>query len=886
MKYYAVIGDPILHSKSPIIYNYWFEKYGMEACYTRIAADNINDALYLFDELKLSGINVTAPYKEDAFKKCDDINQDALSIGAVNTILDSYHKKIGFNTDYYGVINTLKKHNIALKGQNVLIIGAGNAAKSALFALSDKKCKVTLANRNLERAKNTAKNFKSECLPLHNVKEAISKADLLINTLSSDYIKLDKKWFNNPNLVIFDAIYHQSKFKNIAEEKKLKYIPGTEWLLNQAIPSYKMFTGERSATTAKLKNLLEKNGQYERIYLIGFSASGKTTIGRELAALLNYQFIDTDEEVIKLEKCSINDIFEKHGEDYFREAETTVLKKTLTKQNAVISCGGGSVISETNRKYIKKNSIVIWLYSGFDVVRKRLYHDSQRPLISKSNRFRIQKLFDKRFPLYFKLSDLVINSEPVIFKVVNRLYDEIRYLMPKAENSIFEVQVPDSKSEIQREVAAALLNDNSSLLIFYSICDDTLTAIRLAYQIGKISISTNLSEYIRNCDLKLFSSANRQFLEDIINGEIIISEYQTGIINKYSVRVRSAGREFPKVINCGESGLSLNLFTCLAAVNNKEITIKAEGTLRDRKQITLIQALEAAGKKVESNNNKPPLKISGEINNFQLSFDTLESSQAISGLLMMYSSLKSGGEIKFRELKSKNYALMTIETLKKKGAKISYSDNEIKIKGSENINDTRVNTEGCWSSASFWIILAAVKDTDIKVGDLSSAGLQPDKAILDVIQLSGGQYIHKNGYYQIVHKSLKSFEYDCTNCPDLIPNLIIFAACMNGTSKIHGAGRLLNKESNRTQAILNEFKKLHIDVKLENDTFFVNKSKIKANLINYHNDHRIEMAAYLAYCIIDTYPVNYDKVTKSVGKSYVSFYDDLRDYRNIRNPRK
>jgi shikimate dehydrogenase len=426
MKYFGVVGYPVLHSKSPDFFNPLFEEYGIDAHYTRIAAESINDAMYLFDAIGFDGVNVTTPFKNDAIDSCDNLNEIAKSIGAVNMISNWDGMKVGFNTDYLGVLNTLKRNKFNLKGAKVLLLGGGNAAKAALYAISGSGCELYMVNRNTEKARNLASKFKCNFETIQNLPNIIGNFDLIISTLPNETISIKKEWLNDSQAIIFDANYNRSKLADLAKASKLKYISGLEWLLNQAIPSFKAFVGESVEYNSKyIKRLSSvKDAEKSNIYMIGFMGSGKTSIGRALAEKLNRNFYDIDEMIVESEGCSVYDIFQNKGEEYFRNLETEFLEKLSKTEPCLVSCGGGIILSEVNRKLLQTNAITIWLYSELNTCLNRV-KPKTRPLLAVDNPFQIaKKIFAERKDLYFSCSDLLVNSEKPLQKVIDRLFEE------------------------------------------------------------------------------------------------------------------------------------------------------------------------------------------------------------------------------------------------------------------------------------------------------------------------------------------------------------------------------------------------------------------------------------------------------------------------------
>lgn len=147
------------------------------------------------------------------------------------------------------------------------------------------------------------------------------------------------------------------------------------------------------------------------IYLIGFRGSGKTTLGKILAKELKKNFIDIDKLIEKKESKSIAEIFKEKGEEYFRKVETLILKEVASKDNQIISTGGGIVISEENRKIIQENGITIYLTADIETTYKRIKSDNNRPqLTDKDPLEEIKFLIEKRKPLYEKLANYTIDT--------------------------------------------------------------------------------------------------------------------------------------------------------------------------------------------------------------------------------------------------------------------------------------------------------------------------------------------------------------------------------------------------------------------------------------------------------------------------------------------
>lgn len=137
------------------------------------------------------------------------------------------------------------------------------------------------------------------------------------------------------------------------------------------------------------------------IVLTGFMASGKTTIGKRIAEISDYTFIDTDEMIIEKEERTINEIFEKDGEEYFRKIESEIISKVSGMDNMIISTGGGTVLNKNNICVLRRNGVVFNLAPDFSVIESRMAEAvKNRPLLQNSNIENIKKRFNDRLPFY------------------------------------------------------------------------------------------------------------------------------------------------------------------------------------------------------------------------------------------------------------------------------------------------------------------------------------------------------------------------------------------------------------------------------------------------------------------------------------------------------
>ncbi len=167
----------------------------------------------------------------------------------------------------------------------------------------------------------------------------------------------------------------------------------------------------------------------ERIYLIGFMGSGKTSTGRLLAERLGFGFVDMDDLIVETAGMSIPEIFSRFGEDRFRDIETEVLKRVAGESNRVISCGGGVIIREENRRVLKNTGKVVYLRTSPEVAYERIKGDANRPLIQVPDPLaKIRELMERRRKWYEETAHLAVDTDgktpsEVAEEVLNALRD-------------------------------------------------------------------------------------------------------------------------------------------------------------------------------------------------------------------------------------------------------------------------------------------------------------------------------------------------------------------------------------------------------------------------------------------------------------------------------
>ena len=267
-KLLGIFGNPVEHSLSPVMHNAWFEKYKLNNLYLafNVLPKNLRVAVESIRTLNVLGVNVTVPHKVEVMKYLDNIDSAAKSIGSVNTIVNKNNKLYGFNTDWQGFITDLKFKKIDLKNKNVLVIGAGGAAKAILYALTKLKVKkIYLTTRTFEKAKLVAKKYQNiSVTDINKISENfLQDMDCLINCSTCGMKKGDKLPFAikdfNKNMIFYDIIYNkETPFKKFAAKNKIKYFSGEGMLIYQAAVSFYRWTNIFPDTKETFK-ILKRN---------------------------------------------------------------------------------------------------------------------------------------------------------------------------------------------------------------------------------------------------------------------------------------------------------------------------------------------------------------------------------------------------------------------------------------------------------------------------------------------------------------------------------------------------------------------------------------------------------------------------------------------------
>jgi len=424
------------------------------------------------------------------------------------------------------------------------------------------------------------------------------------------------------------------------------------------------------------------------------------------------------------------------------------------------------------------------------------------------------------------------------------------------------VRAPASKSALQRAIACAALAEGASTLGGITLCNDALAALQVAEGLG---------------------------------ARVQQPEPETLVIEG-SLRWREAGAEGATLaLSCGESGLCMRMYAPIAALGNRTVRLDAEGTLLKRPMHMVAEALAAFGATCASApGGFPPLTVRGPLNAGRASIDAQGSSQTITGLLIALPLCGGDSVLEVRNAVSVGYLDLTRQVCARFGVGIEVEDQaggraglggaqhlRFHIAGDQRYRAASFDVEGDWSGAAFLAVAAAIAGTPygVEIEGLEPESTQPDRAILDVLDAAGARIEWCGGLCRVAPGTLRPFEFDATNCPDLFPPLVALAAAIPGVSVIRGVHRLASKESDRAATLQDVYKALgvRIEVDRERDCLSVHGGAIGGGEMDAHGDHRIAMTAAIA--ALRSASLVQIRGAECVAKSWPEFFDVLESIR-------
>ena len=405
------------------------------------------------------------------------------------------------------------------------------------------------------------------------------------------------------------------------------------------------------------------------------------------------------------------------------------------------------------------------------------------------------------------------------------------------------IEIPASKSQTIRAFLIALAARGTSIIRHPLISSDTLSCIEA---------------------VKVFG-AEVEFNED-----------------KSVAYVRSKGLEAkePVLIDAGNSGTTTYLLMPMAATLSTPVTITGDEQMRKRPTAPLRDALIAMGAEAEDNDGKPPVRICGPLKGGHVQIEC-RTSQYLSGLLLAAPLAKGKTIIDCPVLYEKPYVSLTLGWLDRQGIRYSISEDYMhsEIEGGQEYRCFDEYINGDFSSASFFIVAAAVSGTEITVQGLDRNDPQGDKAILDILSAMGCS-VTWNGNAVTVKgpEKLRGGEFDLNAIPDTLPALTIAAAAAEGDTHLTNVPQARIKETDRIRCMHENLSLMGIDAEEEEDGLLIHgKGRIKGNKCKGYGDHRIIMSLAIASCAADA-PIIIDD-EKAASVTFPTFFSILESIR-------
>lgn len=261
-KLVCLLGRPARHSLSPAMHNTGYATLGLNYVYLALEPQDLKSAVEGLRELDAAGFNVTMPFKGEVIACLDRVDPVAKKTGAVNTVVNSNGRLIGYNTDGIGALNALERVE-KVRGKRVLLLGAGGAGSAIAFFLVRAKARLTVSDRNMQKAKALARKCRAKSLAMDAIKNP-DDFDIIINATPAgmapnvNQTPVNSKLLRK-GLVVFDIVYDPLETRLLREAKKAgcKTINGLEMLLEQGYAAFELITGRKAPRKAMRNAVME-----------------------------------------------------------------------------------------------------------------------------------------------------------------------------------------------------------------------------------------------------------------------------------------------------------------------------------------------------------------------------------------------------------------------------------------------------------------------------------------------------------------------------------------------------------------------------------------------------------------------------------------------------
>ncbi len=415
----GLLGEHLTHSYSPQIHAALAKNRYTYELYER-APDEVEGFLKGHE---WDALNVTIPYKQVVMPYLDEITDEALRIGAVNTITRLPDGRLrGDNTDYFGFARTVIAANIDIQGAKALVLGNGGAAATAVAVLRDMGAEVVVLARSRESVggidpepycaayeKHTDATVVVNCTPVGMYPRMVGQSPLELMRLSHV-------------CAVFDMVYNPARTAILQKAQLLK-IPGYNglcMLVAQAKRAAELFLNEPLPDEIIAPVIASIARETQNIVLIGMPGCGKSTIASLLGETLKRPVIDTDAMVVEAAGRPIPEIFAAEGEEAFRHMETDAVRIAGMQSGTVIATGGGVVTRERNYSPLSQNGKLVFLHRDLSKL-----PINGRPL---SQTHPLSEMYQVRLPLYRAFADCEIDNNNSPEESVRAILAALGYL--------------------------------------------------------------------------------------------------------------------------------------------------------------------------------------------------------------------------------------------------------------------------------------------------------------------------------------------------------------------------------------------------------------------------------------------------------------------------
>jgi 3-dehydroquinate dehydratase/shikimate dehydrogenase len=253
---YGVAGDPIEHSLSPVIMNTALRRENVNGVFLALHAKTLKDLIHCAREIPIHGLSITMPYKQAILDHLDNTDSHTSKIGACNTVVRAQDGKLyGFNTDVAGVVRPIEQR-ITIEGAKVLVLGAGGAARAAVFGLRERGAEVWILNRSAAPAQKLARQAKARTIKRADLGKV--SFDVIINATPvgmGNTRDCPLKESEVQARIVFDMVYDpaETRLLQIARAKGLNVIPGIEMFVHQAARQFEIWSGKPAPADEMLR---------------------------------------------------------------------------------------------------------------------------------------------------------------------------------------------------------------------------------------------------------------------------------------------------------------------------------------------------------------------------------------------------------------------------------------------------------------------------------------------------------------------------------------------------------------------------------------------------------------------------------------------------------